>query len=166
MDTVFNREVLKDGEYGLLWKKTWMTCRRNRSQSMVMKSLLNRIVISQGDRITERYTWEHITDQYEEVFRKFEAWKEISTGYGHCCVKKKVRSALKPSGTFLAGTVVLLHMIRRVRKARADLWHNLYSLSGQHPALALLHRRLEERIPEISVYYFVIEGIVLFITGF
>lgn len=69
LDTVFNREVLDHGTYGILYKKdiddlaqkiNYLDSHDNIAKSFREKS---------RDRIIERYTWDHITDQYEEMFK-------------------------------------------------------------------------------------------------
>ena len=81
-------------------------------------------------------------------------------------VSKKSKERAQTFGHILAGTVVLLHGLEEFEKHELT-FGIIYTVFGTaFLALALLHRRLEERIPEISVYFFVIEGIVLFITGF
>jgi len=69
LDTVFNREVLDNGTYGILFKKDIddLTQKINflDSDQGVAKSLREK----SRKRIVERYTWDHITDQYEEMFK-------------------------------------------------------------------------------------------------
>jgi len=76
MDTVFNREVLKDGEYGLLWKKDVDDLAEKIDRIDRDEKLAQSYRDKSRNRITERYTWEHITDQYEEVFRKLKPGKK------------------------------------------------------------------------------------------
>jgi glycosyltransferase involved in cell wall biosynthesis len=69
LDTVFNREMLRNDEYGLFFSKA--------ENSLV--TLIHRIETEPDTllgykrksrtRITENYTWEKITDQYDELFK-------------------------------------------------------------------------------------------------
>ena len=70
LNTPFNVEVLDNGKYGLLYEKN-------------LESLVDKIRFAEShpdqvrqfralapERIRERFTWEQITDQYEELFGK------------------------------------------------------------------------------------------------
>ncbi len=70
LDTVFNREVLKDGEYGILYKKDVSDLAEKINRIDGDETLAQSYRDKSRNRITERYTWEHITDQYLEVFEK------------------------------------------------------------------------------------------------
>ena len=70
LDTVFNREVLKDGEYGILYKQDVSDLAEKINRIDGDENLAQSYRDKSRNRITERYTWEHITDQYEEVFHK------------------------------------------------------------------------------------------------
>ena len=69
LDTVFNREMLHNDEYGLFFSKT--------ENSLV--TLIHRIEAEPDtllgykqksrNRITKNYTWEKITNQYDELFK-------------------------------------------------------------------------------------------------
>jgi len=68
LNTPFNSEVLDKGRYGLLFE------RNAESLAEKMKQLESDAAMAEGfrararDRIRERFTWELITDQYEELF--------------------------------------------------------------------------------------------------
>jgi glycosyltransferase involved in cell wall biosynthesis len=70
LDTVFNREVLDDGKYGLLWKKNEDDFAAKVNVIEDNEEIAKNFRSISRNRITERYTWEHITDQYEELFKK------------------------------------------------------------------------------------------------
>ena len=70
LDTVFNREVLKDGEYGLLFKKESTDISRLVEQVDAKADLVDSLRQKSRARITERYTWEKITDQYVQLFQE------------------------------------------------------------------------------------------------
>ncbi len=70
LDTVFNREMLQEGKFGLLFPK----------QSDKVAELLNEVdndedlmtAFRQNSRngLIKKYDWDHVTDQYLEVFQK------------------------------------------------------------------------------------------------
>ncbi len=68
LDTVFNREVLDDGKYGLLFKKDPADLAAKLQQIESDPALAQSFRDRSRQRILERYTWDHITDQYEKVF--------------------------------------------------------------------------------------------------
>lgn len=68
LDTVFNREVLEDGKYGVLYKKDPDDFAAKLNMIEADPQLAQTFRDKSRSRITERYTWEHIVDQYEEVF--------------------------------------------------------------------------------------------------
>ena len=72
LDTVFNRDVLDDGKYGVLYKKDPddFAAKLNMIESDPQLAQSFRDISRR--RITERYTWEHITDEYEEVFYRLQ----------------------------------------------------------------------------------------------
>ena len=70
LDTVFNREVLNDGEYGILFRKDPSDLARLINEIDADESAARQFRDRSRNRIKERYTWDHITDQYEEVFRR------------------------------------------------------------------------------------------------
>ncbi len=69
LNTPFNAEVLDGGKYGLLFEKN------SDSLAECLKRLENEEGLADDfrarapDRIRERFTWDHITDQYETLFR-------------------------------------------------------------------------------------------------
>ena len=69
LDTVFNREVLADGKYGLLYRKSANELSVLIDQVDEDEEVVNTYRHRSRDRIEERYTWEMITDQYENELR-------------------------------------------------------------------------------------------------
>lgn len=70
LDTVFSREVLSDGKYGLFFQKS-----ADSVTGIIEEIETGNINIIQlkdrtRGRILERYTWERITDRYEKLFFK------------------------------------------------------------------------------------------------
>jgi len=69
LDTPFNREVL-DGGYGILYRKD-VGDLRAKMRDLIMHPEQRDILAARApQRIREAYTWEHITDQYEELFKQ------------------------------------------------------------------------------------------------
>jgi len=70
LDTVFNKEMLMDGTYGLFFQKTpgalanLIQQIENDPDSLVYYRDKSR------NRIIENYTWEKITDQYDDLFKR------------------------------------------------------------------------------------------------
>jgi glycosyltransferase involved in cell wall biosynthesis len=69
LDTPFNREVLDGESYGLYFDK-----RRDSLSALIARieadpELVARLRFSSRRRIEQNYSWEHITDQYEDVIR-------------------------------------------------------------------------------------------------
>lgn len=70
LDTVFNREMLNNDEYGLYFSKQVGSLE---TQIHRIEAEPNKLVAYQQksrNRIVENYTWEKITGQYDELFRK------------------------------------------------------------------------------------------------
>ena len=70
LDTVFNREVLKNGEYGLFFLKNPESLKNVICQMEDHPDLLEKLREKSKQRIREHYTWEKITNQYAELFKK------------------------------------------------------------------------------------------------
>jgi len=64
LDTVFNSEVLKD--YGILFKHSAEDLAKKVQEIEDNSQLAQRYRERAPNRILEEYTWEHITDQYED----------------------------------------------------------------------------------------------------
>lgn len=68
LDTPFNSEVLDKGRYGLLWKKSEGDLagliRKIEADETIQKNFQKLA----PERIRERFTWDQITSQYEELF--------------------------------------------------------------------------------------------------
>ena len=69
LDTPFNREVLA-GDYGLLFRKDPDHLRQQIQFVLDHPDVRNQYALRAPDRIREAYTWERITDQYEDLFRQ------------------------------------------------------------------------------------------------
>lgn len=70
LDTVFSREVLKNEEYGLYFKKEEGNLAEMLSYVEKNESLLATFRARSKQRIIENYTWEKISDQYLQLFKR------------------------------------------------------------------------------------------------
>ena len=75
LDTPFNQEVLdgqSDGEarYGVLFKKDVADLTAKLQHLLEHPEVQGELTRRAPDRIRERYTWQHITDQYEQLFQR------------------------------------------------------------------------------------------------
>jgi len=66
LDTVFNREVL--GKYGLFFEKTKASLVEKIRYLLENPTVQAHMAKAAPNRIRERYTWDHITDEYERLF--------------------------------------------------------------------------------------------------
>jgi glycosyltransferase involved in cell wall biosynthesis len=70
LDTVFSREVLKNGEYGAFFTKKKNNLCELIDEVEKSPFILNDFRTKSRGRITENYTWDKITGQYHELFCK------------------------------------------------------------------------------------------------
>mgnify|MGYP003641106538 FL=1 len=70
LDTRFNREMLQDDKFGLFFSKNEdsIAALILDIESMPVESQRMKYASSKG--ITARYTWDHVAEQYIEVFNK------------------------------------------------------------------------------------------------
>ncbi len=68
LDTPFNREALKQGVYGMLYAKQTEDLHSKMQDICDHPEKAESFREKARDRIRERYTWDHITDQYEALF--------------------------------------------------------------------------------------------------
>jgi glycosyltransferase involved in cell wall biosynthesis len=68
LDTLFNREVLDHEKYGIFFQKDPKEIARLIDRVDNDALLIDSFRSKARKRITERYTWERITDQYEKLF--------------------------------------------------------------------------------------------------
>lgn len=69
LDTPFNSEVLDKGKYGLLWKNAEHLAELMRSLEAEPQRAAD-FRTHAPDRIRERFTWEQITTEYEDLFKE------------------------------------------------------------------------------------------------
>jgi len=70
LDTVFNREVLQDGMYGILYKKDVADLTKKIELLENDENLVESLREKSRRRILEKYTWEKITNQYIDLFNR------------------------------------------------------------------------------------------------
>jgi len=68
LDTPFSNEVLGKGEYGLLFAKDSDDICSKMRYALANPETVAKMRTKAPERIRERYSWEHITDQYEALF--------------------------------------------------------------------------------------------------
>ncbi len=68
LDTVFNREVLQEGEYGILYKKDVTDLLGIIEEIDSNKEKVKAFSRRSREQISKNYTWEKITEQYLELF--------------------------------------------------------------------------------------------------
>ena len=70
LDTVFNREMLLNGEYGLFFKKNAVSLSLLIQQVEQKNDLMDELRNKSGNGLTEKYNWDHITDAYISILNK------------------------------------------------------------------------------------------------
>ncbi len=70
LDTVFNREVLNDGEFGVLFRRDYLDLAARIAEVEGSERLVAALRQKSRSRITQKYSWDHITDQYEALFKR------------------------------------------------------------------------------------------------
>ncbi|MCS7063082.1 MAG: DUF1972 domain-containing protein [Methylacidiphilales bacterium] len=70
LHTPFNSEVLDGGRYGLLYEKDSNDLAEKIKKIEADPELAESFRSRAQDRIRERFTWDHITDQYETLFQE------------------------------------------------------------------------------------------------
>jgi glycosyltransferase involved in cell wall biosynthesis len=69
LDTVFNKEMLQKGKFGLFFKKEFFSITNQIDYCEKEKSLVDNLRQKSVNGITKRYNWNFITSQYLEVFK-------------------------------------------------------------------------------------------------
>ena len=68
LDTLFNREMLSDGKYGLFFSKTEGSLEKliNDTNNNIRKDLKNKVL---KDGLSDKYDWDKISNKYVNIFR-------------------------------------------------------------------------------------------------
>ena len=70
LNTVFNKEMLTNDQYGIYFEKNQEAVRQQINYADQYPSKINKLRQSSHLGITDKYNWDCITDQYFEVFRR------------------------------------------------------------------------------------------------
>ena len=70
LDTVFNREMLMNGRYGLFFEKNTAPLAALIQQVEQKNDLMEEMRKTASNGLTEKYNWDHITDSYISVLNK------------------------------------------------------------------------------------------------
>ena len=70
LDTVFNREMLSEGKYGIYFKKAAQDVKKQVEYADQHSKTMQKLRETSGLGITDKYNWDCITDQYLEVFKR------------------------------------------------------------------------------------------------
>ena len=68
LDTIFNREMLLDGKFGLFFRKNGGSIKKLIAEMEERKELLANFRSLARQRINDSYSWQKITDQYRQLF--------------------------------------------------------------------------------------------------
>jgi len=70
LDTAFNLEMLQNGMHGWYFSKNHESVSALISKAEKSPDDLDRLRITAREGLTQKYNWDHVTDQYLEVFEK------------------------------------------------------------------------------------------------
>ncbi|WP_113926068.1 glycosyltransferase [Cognataquiflexum aquatile] len=70
LDTAFNQEMLQNGKHGWYFSKSPESVSALISKAEKSPDDLDRLRITAREGLTQKYNWDHVTDQYLEVFEK------------------------------------------------------------------------------------------------
>jgi glycosyltransferase involved in cell wall biosynthesis len=68
LDTVFNKEMLQKGKFGLFFKKEFLSITNQIDYCEKQKLLMDNLRQESVNGISEKYDWDFVTSQYLEVF--------------------------------------------------------------------------------------------------
>ncbi|MDC3077472.1 DUF1972 domain-containing protein [Flavobacteriales bacterium] len=69
LDTIFNKEMLQNGSYGLFFSKELFSITNMFDYCETEKSIIDKLRQESVNGVTKKYNWDFITSQYLEVFR-------------------------------------------------------------------------------------------------
>jgi glycosyltransferase involved in cell wall biosynthesis len=70
LDTVFNKEMLQKGKYGLFFKKELLSITNQINYCEKETLLIEKSRSESKNGITKKYNWDFITENYLELFKK------------------------------------------------------------------------------------------------
>ena len=68
LDTVFNKEMLQNGKFGLFFKKEFLSVTNSIEYCEKENILMDNLRSNSVNGITKKYNWDFVTNQYLEVF--------------------------------------------------------------------------------------------------
>jgi glycosyltransferase involved in cell wall biosynthesis len=69
LDTVFNREMLQNGKFGIFFKKQLLSMSKMIDYCEKENIMMNDLREKSVDGIVEKYNWDYVSGQYSEVFK-------------------------------------------------------------------------------------------------
>ena len=69
LDTVFNKEMLQNGKFGLFFKKEFLSITNQIAYCEKEKLTIDKLRNESVNGITKKYNWDFVTSQYLEVFK-------------------------------------------------------------------------------------------------
>ena len=69
LDTVFNREMLQNGKFGIFFKKEILSITTMIRYCEKENILINKLKKKSVKGIVEKYNWDYVSGQYSEVFK-------------------------------------------------------------------------------------------------
>ena len=69
LDTVFNKEMLQKGKFGLFFKKELISVTKQIEYCEKENFLNDKLRKESVNGITNKYNWDFVTEQYLEVFK-------------------------------------------------------------------------------------------------
>ena len=69
LDTVFNREMLQNGKFGIFFKKEILSITKMIESCEKENIIMNNLRQQSVKGITKKYNWDYVTAQYSEVFK-------------------------------------------------------------------------------------------------
>jgi len=69
LDTLFNKEMLQKGKFGLFFKKDFFSISNTIEYCEKENILIDKLRKESVNGITNKYNWDFVTSQYLEVFK-------------------------------------------------------------------------------------------------
>jgi glycosyltransferase involved in cell wall biosynthesis len=69
LDTIFNKEMLQNGKYGLFFNKELISVTNQIDHCEKENILINKLRQESVNGITNKYNWDFVASQYLEVFK-------------------------------------------------------------------------------------------------
>ncbi|KEO73636.1 DUF1972 domain-containing protein [Anditalea andensis] len=79
LDTRFNREMLQNGKHGWYFQKNKLSIKDVVERAETNTTDIHKLRITAREGLTKMYDWDHVTDQYVEVFERLAKKKNTFT---------------------------------------------------------------------------------------